>query len=42
MNLQCKVLRGGFKPTKAHREDAGFDLYTPESFDLYAKSKKAN
>ena len=40
MNLQCKVLRGGFKPTKAHKLDAGFDLYTPESFDLYAKSKK--
>lgn len=40
MNLQCKVLKGGFKPTKAHKLDAGFDLYTPESFELYAKSKK--
>ena len=34
MNLQCKVLKGGFKPTKAHKLDAGFDLYSPNDITL--------
>lgn len=29
MNLKFKVLNGGKLPTKAHKEDAGFDLYSP-------------
>lgn len=29
MNLKFKVLEGGTLPTRAHREDAGFDLYCP-------------
>lgn len=29
MNLKFKVLNGGKLPTRAHREDAGFDLYSP-------------
>lgn len=29
MNLKFKVLDGGTLPTRAHREDAGFDLYSP-------------
>lgn len=28
MNLKFKVLNGGKLPTRAHREDAGFDLYS--------------
>lgn len=27
MNLKFKVLNGGKLPTRAHREDAGFDLF---------------
>ena len=35
MNLKFKVLNGGKLPTRAHREDAGFDLYSPiELFTL--------
>lgn len=30
MDLNYKILNGGFKPLRAHKEDAGFDLYTPE------------
>lgn len=29
MELKFKVLDGGTLPTRAHREDAGFDLYSP-------------
>lgn len=29
MILKFKVLEGGTLPTRAHREDAGFDLYSP-------------
>lgn len=29
MNLKFKVLNGGKLPTRAYREDAGFDLYSP-------------
>ncbi len=31
MNLKFKVLNGGKLPTRAHREDAGFDLYSPKN-----------
>lgn len=31
MNLKFKVLDGGTLPTRAHREDAGFDLYSPKN-----------
>lgn len=35
MQLKFKVLDGGTLPTRAHREDAGFDLYSPiELFTL--------
>ena len=35
MNLKFKVLEGGTLPTRAHREDAGFDLYSPVDVILY-------
>lgn len=31
MNLKFKVLNGGKLPTRAHKEDAGFDLYSPKN-----------
>lgn len=31
MELKFKVLDGGFLPTRAHKEDAGFDLYSPKN-----------
>lgn len=31
MELKFKVLDGGTLPTRAHREDAGFDLYSPKN-----------
>lgn len=34
MNLKFKVLEGGTLPTRAHREDAGFDLYSPVDISL--------
>lgn len=34
MNLKFKVLNGGKLPTRAHREDAGFDLYSPVDITL--------
>lgn len=34
MNLKFKVLNGGKLPTRAHREDAGFDLYSPNDITL--------
>lgn len=36
MKLNHKVLPGGFKPTRAHDIDAGFDLYTPNDFTVSA------
>lgn len=35
MILKFKVLEGGTLPTRAHREDAGFDLYSPVDVILY-------
>lgn len=32
MELKFKVLDGGTLPTRAHREDAGYDIYSPWSF----------
>lgn len=32
MNLNFKLLDGGILPTRAHKADAGFDLYSPEDF----------
>lgn len=40
MNLKFKVLDGGTLPTRAHREDAGFDLYATEDFEIYCNSVK--
>lgn len=34
MELKFKVLDGGTLPTRAHREDAGFDLYSPNNITL--------
>lgn len=31
MELKFKVLNGGKLPTRAHKEDAGFDLYSPKN-----------
>lgn len=31
MELKFKVLDGGILPRRAHREDAGFDLYSPRN-----------
>lgn len=31
MELKFKVLDGGILPTRAHKEDAGFDLYSPKN-----------
>ena len=31
MELKFKVLEGGTLPTRAHKEDAGFDLYSPKN-----------
>lgn len=32
MELKFKVLNGGKLPTRAHKEDAGYDIYSPWSF----------
>ena len=32
MKLNFKLLEGGILPTRAHKADAGFDLYSPEDF----------
>lgn len=34
--MKYKVLEGGFAPTRAHFDDAGIDLRTPETFMLAA------
>lgn len=28
--MKCKVYEGGYKPTKAHPYDAGFDIFLPD------------
>lgn len=30
--MKVKVLDGGFKPTRAHFDDAGIDFYSPKAF----------
>lgn len=30
MKIKCVIDKGSYMPTKAHKADAGFDLYTPE------------
>lgn len=40
MAINIKVSYNGFIPTKAHLEDAGWDLYTPRDFTLKAKSSE--
>lgn len=35
--MKCKVYDGGYKPTKAHPYDAGFDMYLPDLPDLDCK-----
>lgn len=37
MSIQIKVSLNGYIPTKAHQEDAGFDLYTPVDFTVKAR-----
>lgn len=32
MKVFYQVDKGGYKPTKAHDQDAGFDLYAPEDY----------
>lgn len=32
--IKVKLLPGGMIPTKAHDDDAGFDLYTPDYLDI--------
>lgn len=36
MELKFKVLDGGTLPTRAHREDAGYDIYAPCDFGIHA------
>lgn len=36
INVVLDPVIGGIMPTKAHTADAGFDLYTPHSFRVYA------
>ena len=36
--MKIKLDEGAIMPTKAHKSDAGFDLYTPKSFILSAGS----
>lgn len=36
INVVLNPVTGGILPTKAHTADAGFDLYTPHSFRVYA------
>ena len=36
INVVLNPVKGGIMPTKAHRVDAGFDLYTPRRFAVYA------
>ena len=36
INVVLNPVKGGIMPTKAHDVDAGFDLYTPRRFAVYA------
>lgn len=38
LKVKIKVDKGGFVPSKAHKDDAGYDLRTPEDFKLYSGS----
>lgn len=37
INVVLNPVIGGIMPTKAHKADAGFDLYAPYSFEVYAR-----
>lgn len=39
MKLNFKLLEGGILPTRAHKADAGFDLYSPEDFIVKKDNK---
>lgn len=41
MQLKFKVLKGGTLPTRAHRTDAGFDLYLPKDFIQFESGMSA-
>lgn len=34
MQIKYQLDKGGYKPTKAHKHDAGFDLYTPDDYKV--------
>lgn len=36
VKVKLNQILGGIMPTKAHSLDAGFDIYTPHSFTVYA------
>jgi len=38
MRVEYTLDEGAFVPTKAHRDDAGFDLRTPKAVTVYAHS----
>ena len=40
MDLIFQLDKGAYKPLKAHPNDAGFDLFTPQEFVLKAKTTK--
>ena len=40
MDLIFQLDKGAYKPLKAHQNDAGFDLFTPQEFVLKAKTTK--
>ena len=40
MDLIFQLNKGAYKPLKAHQNDAGFDLFTPQEFVLKANSTK--
>lgn len=40
MDLIFQLDKGAYKPLKAHQNDAGFDLFTPQEFVLKANSTK--
>lgn len=42
MKLNFKLLEGGILPTRAHKADAGFDLYSPEDFSKAMLSRSIN
>ena len=40
MNILIQLDKGAYMPLKAHKADAGFDLFTPQEFVLKAKTTK--